>query len=61
MTEVPAASTSDPLWITVKTDDLRKMTVGQLQRLADHAGVGYARLDEESLRQKLILEGHPSK
>lgn len=60
MTEAPAASEPDPLWITVKADDLRKMTIGQLQKLADHAGIGYTKLDEESLRQKLILEGTPS-
>jgi len=59
MTQAPATSELEPTWISVKSDDLRRMPFDQLVALADRVGVGYTGLDEETLRQKLILEGIP--
>ncbi len=43
--------------ISLTEEELLNASLGQLQQFADRVGVGYAELDEEGLRKRLMFEG----
>lgn len=45
--------------IIIPAQYLAEMDMGRLQSIADQVGVGYAGLDEDELRGKLVSEGIP--
>jgi len=45
--------------IYIESATLESSSLEELQELADTVGVGHFGLDEDALRQKLVLEGTP--